>query len=70
MTTIVKPTIKLPPRNNNNNNKSLNNTIRASSQHQQQQQDMSLKEIFFEDIENRVSDIEIQNLLQEFKPVQ
>ncbi|RCH99889.1 hypothetical protein CU097_012757 [Rhizopus azygosporus] len=68
MTTIVKPTIKLPPRNNNN--KSLNNTIRASSQHQQQQQDMSLKEIFFEDIENRVSDIEIQNLLQEFKPVQ
>lgn len=68
MTTIVKPTIKLPPRNNNN--KALNNTIRASSQHQQQQQDMSLKEIFFEDIENKVSDIEIQNLLQEFKPVQ
>lgn len=68
MTTIVKPTIKLPPRNNNN--KSLNNTIRTSSQHQQQQQDMSLKEIFFEDTENRVSDIEIQNLLQEFKPVQ
>ncbi|ORE03890.1 hypothetical protein BCV72DRAFT_24475 [Rhizopus microsporus var. microsporus] len=67
MTTIVKPTIKLPPRNNN---KSLNNTIRASSQQQQQQQDMSLKEIFFEDTENRVSDIEIQNLLQEFKPIQ
>ncbi|KAG1295074.1 hypothetical protein G6F64_013358 [Rhizopus arrhizus] len=55
MTTAVKPIIKLPPRSNRSNSISVK-PVEIS--------------IYFEDQENKLSDVDIQNLLQDFAPVQ
>ncbi|KAG1491183.1 hypothetical protein G6F45_013301 [Rhizopus arrhizus] len=54
MTTAVKPIIKLPPRSNRSNSISVK-PVEIS--------------IYFEDQENKLSDVDIQNLLQDFGPV-